>query len=137
MKKLIKVKPMFNRIITTMNTYTEDQYIGGIIDTNKAKGSLKEYQTVVAVGTTIRDIKVGDVVCIDPTRYMITKHNEGSLKGGIISDNMTVGYKFNTIELNGESCLMLYDQDITFIIEESEEVKDSTIVAPDKPNIIV
>ena len=68
---------------------------------------------------------------------MITKHNEGSLKGGIISDNMTVGYKFNTIELNGESCLMLYDQDITFIIEESEEVKDSTIVAPDKPNIIV
>lgn len=137
MKKLIKVKPMFNRIITTMNTYTEDQYIGGIIDTNKAKGSLKEYQTVVAVGTTIRDIKVGDVVCIDPTRYMVTKHNEGSLKGGIISDNMTVGYKFNTIELNGESCLMLYDQDITFIIEESEEVKDSTIVAPDKPNIIV
>lgn len=137
MKKLIKVKPMFNRIITTMNTYTEDQYIGGIIDTNKAKGSLKEYQTVVAVGTTIRDIKVGDVVCIDPTRYMVTKHNEGSLKGGIISDNMTIGYKFNTIELNGESCLMLYDQDITFIIEESEEVKDSTIVAPDKPNIIV
>lgn len=137
MKKLIKVKPMFNRIITTMNTYTEDQYIGGIIDTNKAKGSIKEYQTVVAVGTTIRDIKVGDVVCIDPTRYMVTKHNEGSLKGGIISDNMTVGYKFNTIELNGESCLMLYDQDITFIIEESEEVKDSTIVAPDKPNIIV
>ena len=137
MKKLIKVKPMFNRIITTMNTYTEDQYIGGIIDTNKAKGSIKEYQTVVAVGTTIRDIKVGDVVCIDPTRYMVTKHNEGSLKGGIISDNMTVGYKFNTIELNGESCLMLYDQDITFIIEESEEVKDSTIVAPDKPNIII
>ncbi len=137
MKKLIKVKPMFNRIITTMNTYMEDQYIGGIIDTNKAKGSLKEYQTVVAVGTTIRDIKVGDVVCIDPTRYMVTKHNEGSLKGGIISDNMTVGYKFNTIELNGESCLMLYDQDITFIIEESEEVKGSTIVAPDKPNIIV
>ena len=33
MKKLLKVKPMFNRIITTMDVYEKDQYNGNIIDT--------------------------------------------------------------------------------------------------------
>lgn len=140
MKKLISVKPMFNRIITTMNTYERDQFNNGILDTTKAAGSLKEYQTVIAVGTTVRDIKVGDVVSIDPTRYMVTKHRDKSLKGNIIGDDMAIGYKFNTIKLKDKECLVLYDQDITFIIEDSEDIEEPTgpvIIQPDKPKIIV
>lgn len=140
MKKLIKVTPLFNRIITTMDTYEHDQYINGLIDTRKAKGSLKEYQTVIAVGTTVRDIKEGDVVCIDPTRYMVTKHRDKSLQGNIMGDDMTIGYKFNTIKLGDEECLMLFDQDISFIVEDSEDVEDQAaplIIQPEKPNIIV
>ena len=76
MRKLIKVTPMFNRIITTMDTYEEDQYNGNLLDTTKQKGSLKEYQKVLSVGTTVRDIKEGDIVCIDTTRYMITRQKE-------------------------------------------------------------
>lgn len=140
MKKLVKVKPMFNRIITSMDIYEEDQFSNGLLDTTKAKGSLKEYQTVLAVGTTVRDIKVGDLVCIDPARYMITKHREGSIKNNIMSDDVAVGYKFNTIKLEDKECLVLYDQDITFIVEEYKEVKEPTgphIIQPEKPNIIV
>lgn len=140
MKKLIKVTPLFNRIITTMDTYEHDQYINGLIDTRKAKGSLKEYQTVIAVGTTVRDIKEGDVVCIDPTRYMVTKHRDKSLQGNIMGDDMTIGYKFNTIKLGDKECLMLFDQDISFIVEDSEDVEDQAaplIIQPEKPNIIV
>lgn len=140
MKKLLKVKPMFNRIITTMNTYEEDQYDGVILDTSKQKGSLKEYQEVISVGTTVRDIKEGDTVCIDPTRYMVVKHNDKSLKNGIMGDDMKVGYKFNTIRLDDKECLVLYDQDISFIVEESEEVenpKGPMIIQPEKPSIIV
>lgn len=131
---------MFNRIVTTMDTYEHDQYINGLIDTRKAKGSLKEYQTVIAVGTTVRDIKEGDVVCIDPTRYMVTKHRDKSLQGNIMGDDMTIGYKFNTIKLGDEECLMLFDQDISFIVEDSEDVEDQAaplIIQPEKPNIIV
>lgn len=131
---------MFNRIVTTMDTYEHDQYINGLIDTRKAKGSLKEYQTVIAVGTTVRDIKEGDVVCIDPTRYMVTKHREKSLQSNIMGDDMTIGYKFNTIKLGDEECLMLFDQDISFIVEDSEDVEDQAaplIIQPEKPNIIV
>lgn len=140
MKKLIKVTPMFNRIITTMDVYEKDQYSGSLLDTTKQKGSLKEYQTVLSVGTTVRDIKVGDLVCIDPTRYMVTKHNDKSLKNGVIGDNMTIGYKFNTIKLGDKECLMLYDQDISFIINESEDVEDPVapiIIQPEKPKIIM
>lgn len=140
MKKLNKIKPMFNRIVTTMDTYEKDQYNGSLLDTSKQRGSLKEYQTVLAVGTTVRDIKVGDLVCIDPTRYMVTKHRDKSLQGNIMGDDMAIGYKFNTIKLGDKECLMLFDQDVSFIIEESEDVEDQAapiIIQPDKPSIIV
>lgn len=140
MKKLISIKPMFNKIVTTMDCYDNDQVVGGVIDTRKTKGSLKEYQTVVAVGSTVRDINVGDVVAINPTRYAVMQHKEGSMKNGIIQDNMRVGYKFNTITINGKEHLMLYDQDIDFVILESEDVEDSTgpaIIQPEKPSIII
>lgn len=140
MKKLNKIKPMFNRIITTMDTYEHDQYVNGLLDTSKARGSLKEYQTVLAVGTTVRDIQEGDVVCIDPTRYMVTKHKDKSLQGNIVGDEIAVGYKFNTIKLQDKECLMLFDQDISFIVEESEDVEDPTgplIIQPERPSIIV
>lgn len=139
MKNLIKVKPLFNRIITTMDVYEKDQYINGLIDTSKPKGSIKEYQRVISVGTTVRDIKEGDIVSIDPTRYMVTKHRDKSLKNSVIGDEIVVGYNFNTIKLDGKECLMLWDQDIVFVVEESVEVDDAgpTIIQPDKPKIIV
>lgn len=137
MKELIRVRPMFNRIITSMELYEEDQISNGIIDTRKAKGSLKEYQTVVAVGTTVKDIKVGDLVAINPSRYVQMKHEPGSMKNGIISDNMITGYKFNTITLNGVEHLMLYDSDIDFIVEECKDVEKSVVIQQDLPDIIV
>lgn len=139
MKKLIKVRPMFNRIITTMDMYEEDQMTGGVIDTRKTKGSLKEYQTVVAVGSTVRDINVGDIVAINPTRYAKMKHEDKSLKNGIIGDNMVIGYKFNTITIDDKEHLMLFDQDIDFVVLESEDIEDSgpAIIQPEKPKIIV
>lgn len=138
MKKLIKVKPMFNRIITTMDTYEEDQLSNGIIDTRKIKGSLKEYQTVVAVGTMVNNIKEGDLVAINPSKYVVMKHEPKSMKNGIIDDNMIMGYKFNTITINDKEHLMLYDSDIDFIIEESEDVEQTNIVVQqEKPEILL
>ena len=139
MKKLKKIKPLFNRIVTSMDVYKTDQFRNGLVDPTKAKGSLKEYQTVLAVGDTVRGIKEGDVVCIDPTRFLVMKHQDKSLQNGVIGDNMVVGYKFNTNKLNDKECLMLYDQDITFVVEESEDVEEPTvqIIQSEKPSIIV
>ena len=127
---LKKVKPLFNMLITTMNTYEEDQMRGGIIDSSKQKGTLKEYQTVLSVGDSVRNIKVGDVVSINPKRYAQYKHKPGSLKDGVIEDNIVVGYNFNTLEVDGKSVLVLYDQDINFIVEEFEEVESPAPTSP-------
>ena len=119
-----KVKPMFNAIITTMNRYEDDDDSDTLI--KNTSGSLKEYQTVVAVGGNVRDIKVGDVVQIDPSRYAQKQHREDSLKNGIVSDNPVMSYNFKTVLIDGEQCLLLYDSDISYIIEEYEEVEESS-----------
>ena len=140
MRKLIKVRPMFNRIITTMETYEEDQYNGNLLDTTKQKGSLKEYQKVLSVGTTVRDIKVGDLVYINPTRFAVKQHREGTLKDGVISDNPVIKYNFDTIEIDGKQCLLLQDRDIDFIIEEYEEVENTNtppLIMPEKKKLIL
>jgi len=141
MLKIKKIKPMFTALITTMDKYEEDvRTSGGLLDVNKQQGGLKEYQTVIAVGTTVRDIKVGDLVCINPTRFAVKQHREGTLKDGVISDNPVIKYNFDIIEIDGKQCLLLQDRDIDFIIEEYEEVPDptpSTLIKPEEKKLIV
>ena len=128
MLKIKKLTPMFTAIVTTMDKYKEDVSVNGIIDASKREGSIKEYQKVLSIGDSVRGITVGDLVCINPTRYGIKKHEEGSLKDGIVTDNPVIKYNFNVIEMNGESCLLLQDRDIDFIIDDYEEVPDTSIV---------
>lgn len=135
--KIKKIKPMFNSLITTMDKYEKDEYTdGGIIDTTKLKGTLKEYQKVIAVGGTVREIKPGDMVCINPTRFGVKKHQEGSLKDGVITDNPVITYNFDIVEMNGEPFLLLQDRDIHYIIEEYEDENKVDLIVP-KQKIIV
>lgn len=132
-----KIKPLFNAIVTTMDKYEEDETYAGIITKNRTKGAVKEYQTVVAVGTSVRDIKEGDIVKINPIRYAVKKYPEGSMKDGVITHNEEIGYNFNVIEMNGEDYLYLRDNDIDYIITEYEETesKKPDIITP--PNTII
>ena len=131
---------MFTALITTMDKYEEAvRTSGGLLDVNKQQGGLKEYQTVIAVGTTVKNIKVGDLVCINPTIFAVKQHREGTLKDGVISDNPVIKYNFDIIEIDGKQCLLLQDRDIDFIIEDYEEVPDptpSSLIKPEKDIII-
>lgn len=140
MLKVKKIKPMFTALITTMDKYEHDVKIGSIIDTSKQQGGLKEYQKVLAVGSSVRDIKVGDVVCVNPARFAVRKHQAGSLKDGVVTDNPVTTYNFDVVEMDGKQCLLLQDRDIDFIIEEWEEVPDpasSPIIKPAEKKLIV
>lgn len=135
MLKVKKIKPLFTSLITTMDKYEQDKITdGGLIDTTKQQGTLKEYQTVLAVGDSVRNIKVGDLVCVNPARFAVRKHEKGSMRDGIITDNPVVGYNFDIVEMDGKNCLLLQDRDIEFIIEDFEEVPDpipSPLIQPD------
>ena len=130
---------MFTALITTMNKYEQDMTTGGLINVTKMQGGLKEYQTVLAVGGSVRDIKVGDLVCVNPTRFAVKKHQAGSLKDGVISDNPVTTYNFDVVEMDGKQCLLLQDRDIDFIIEEWEEMPDNptSIIQPEKKPLII
>lgn len=137
MLNIKKIRPMANYLVTTKEEYTdEDVKNEGLI--TKVKGSLKEYQKVVAVGPMVRNIQVGDLVCINPRRYARRKYQEGSLKDGVITENPVVSYSFNVIELDHVSHLLLTDQDIDFVIEESEDekVQENPIIIPERKIIV-
>lgn len=128
---------MANYLVTTKDEYTdEDIKKGGLII--KTKGTLKEYQKVVAAGPLVRGIQVGDVVCINPKRYAKYKHNPGSLKDGVITDNPVISYNFNVIELDHVPHLLITDQDVDFVIEdyEDEVVQESSIIVPERKIIV-
>lgn len=133
--KINKIKPLFNKILVTADKYEDDIIENGIIRTTK--GTLKEYQKVLAVGSTVRDIKVGDLVLINPIRYAVKKHREGSLKDGVITDNPVVSYNFNLVEVGDKVNILLYDSDIDYIIEDYEEDKPSMIIKPKTKKLII
>ena len=140
MLKVKKIKPMFTALITTMDKYEKDVKIGGLIDTTRQQGGLKEYQKVLAVGSSVRDIKVDDIVCVNPARFAVRKHQAGSLKDGVVTDNPVTTYNFDVVEMDGKQCLLLQDRDIDFIIEEWEDVPDpapSPLINPAEKKLIL
>lgn len=137
MIRIKKLRPMFTNIVTTMNLYEEDATLAsGLLDTRKQKGTLKEYQTVIAVGNAVRDIYPGDVVCINPIRYAQYKHDKSSLKD-LASSNPVTGYNFNVVEIDGKDCLLLHDQDIRYVVEDYEEVPDPVMATPAAPSKLI
>ena len=137
MLKIKKIKPLFNRILVTSDKYEEDVKQGGVVVITA--GTLKEYQKVIAVGDTVRGIKEGDIVLVNPTRYAIKKHQEGSLKEGVISDEPIVSYNFNLVDVNDSMCILLYDQDVDYVIQEYEDIEDkkSNLILPEEKKLIL
>lgn len=135
MLKINKIKPVFNKIVTTCDVYQMGKSTGGIII--KTDGTIKEYQRVEAVGSTVRDIKVGDIVMINPKRYLVAKHNDklDSVKN-VNGDEVTFSVDFPILEYGGKKHLLIYDQDIDYIIDgeevEDEQTKSSLILPSNK-----
>lgn len=122
MLNIKKIRPLFTKIVTTLDRYEEDQTTkSGLVVAQKQAGSVKEYQRIVAVGSNPAGLKVGDIIMINPARYAVMKHKPGSLKDGVIEDNPVLGYNLPIIELDGVPHLLLETQDVDFVIEEYED----------------
>lgn len=129
---------MFNQLLTTMNRYADDVTINNtdILDTTKS-GAVKEYQKVLAIGPMVRNINVGDYVFINPKRYAVMKHKEGSLKDGVITDNPVIEYQFDTLIIGDKECLLLQDNDIKFTVDPKDLTETEDVVIPKKPRLSV
>ena len=138
MKVPTKIRPMANYMLVTYDKYTDEDFNElGILEKNT--GTIKEFQTVIAKGPMVRNIEVGETVSINLNRYAFRKHENGSLKDNVITDNPITGYNVPTINLDGITYLMITDQDVDFVVEEFKEVeakKTPNIIIPDKKIIL-
>lgn len=111
------IKPLFNHIVTTMERYEDDQHNGALIDVKRQSGMIKDVQRVVAVGTTVTSLHVGDLVKINPTRYM----RVGNSVKDLDKSKSDIKFEFPVVEMGDENYLFLFDTDIDYIITEYEE----------------
>lgn len=135
-----EIKPLFTNILTTGNKYEKDEKQNGLIIAKK--GDLKLYQEVMAVGSMVRDIKVGDKVMINPKQYAVKKYDPNSVKEDM-GMNSTIGYNMPWVTIddaegNPQECLMLIDRDIEFVFkgEETDE-EQSSLILPRKNKVLL
>lgn len=114
-----KIRPMSTQVLLTKNKYQDElKTKNGVI--LASKGTVELIQTVVAVGPMVRDVKVGDVVKVNPTRYFVLEHPEDkeSLREYFINRNPKLKYEFPTFKLADGDYIMIEANDIEFIVEE-------------------
>lgn len=122
-KENIKEVPMFNKLIVTCKKDNQRVTDSGIITPfSYGQGSVRERQTVLKVGTTVRDIKEGDEVLINFNHYAKLKHAPGSIQEEVIKDNPTLDILYPYFKLeNGQECLLIDDRDV--IVKYPKEEK--------------
>ena len=118
-------------MITTATKFDKDDKQNGVITAKK--GDLKLYQRVVAVGSMVREFKVGDLVMINAENYAKKKYSANSIQNDM-DNNSVIKYEFNWVTMeneNGELAdyLMLNDRDILYSFE-GEEVDEPVIQTP-------
>ena len=133
-----KIKPMFTSIVTTGDKFQEDMTEQGLIIAKK--GDLKLWQRVIATGSSVRDIAVGDMVMINSANFAVRKYSADSIQNDL-DNNPTLNYKFNWVTIddeegNPQECLLLSDRDILYVFE-GEEVPEQKLILPQKKTIIV
>ena len=140
MFKIKKLKPMFNFIAVTTDCYYRT---GGIIDTSKAN-LIKEYQTVIEVGPMVKGIKPGDIIFINPHRYVEIKHHfKDADENNVQQDDMHAVLRIPQFTIYGKDgerpqrVMMLSDGDVYFVAEGEEFNPNPSIITEDKSKIIL
>lgn len=137
MLHVTKIKPLFDHLLITADKFEKDMVHNGVI--LAGKGDLKLWQTVVAVGSVVRDIKVGDKVMINPNDFAVKKYNKNSVQNDLDNNPvLTYNFPFETVDdEKGEPKDYLYisDRNVKYVFEGTE--KDESLILPGKKKLIL
>lgn len=133
-----KIKPLFTSVITTGDKFEEDMLEGSFIVAKK--GDMKLWQKVIAIGSSVRDINVGDMVMINAENFVVKKYSKDSIQNDM-DNNPILSYKFNWVNIDDENgntqeCLLLDNRDILYVFE-GEERPDNIIMLNKSKKVIV
>jgi hypothetical protein len=110
------------------------------------ENTTKEYQTVLAVGPSVRGIEVGDLISINPSRYIKLLHKQGlkDLDRNVTKDDIHAVVDFPT-ELvytkhedgseSSKEVLILFDNDVHFVVKPGDYEEFSPVI--EKPSLII
>lgn len=137
MLHVTKIKPLFDHLLITADRFEKDMVHSGVILAKK--GDLKLWQTVVAVGSVVRDIKVGDKVMINPNDFAVKKYNKNSVQNDLDNNPViTYNFPFETVDDekgNPKDYLYISDRNVKYVFEGIE--KDDSLILPGKPKLII
>ena len=117
--RINEIKPLFTTIITTLDVYEEDLIENGVL--KAPQGSLRMYQKVLAVGSSVRDVKVGDTVLLNFSDYIKRKFKENSIKEDMSAQEDEYVYDIPRILIGGKICGKFQDRDVEGVITDFEE----------------
>lgn len=134
MIRIKKIRLRFDSIMTTADMYDKDETVNGV--TLPLKDTIKEVQEVLAVGPKVNDIKVGDKVRLDLTRYKRTIHEqvqksrEERFSEFDTTDKTTLVCDIPNELIDGETVFLLNERDVAYIVEEYDDkaTPDITLV---------
>lgn len=130
----------FDSVMTTAATYEDDEVVGGVA--LPRRGCLKEVQRVLGAGPAVKDVKEGDMVKIDLSRYVKVRHEKRQLSrderfSDVDTEDVATQYYEPKVEtVGGERVLLLYERDVDFIVEEYEERAPSGLIIPAGPRLV-
>lgn len=137
MLHVTKIKPLFDHLLITADKFDKDMIHNGVIVAGK--GDLKLWQTVMAVGSVVRDIKVGDKVMINPNDFAVKKYNKNSVQNDLDNNPvLTYNFPFETVDDekgNPKDYLYISDRNVKYVFEGIE--KDDSLILPEKPKLII
>ena len=124
--KIKKGTPLLNYVILTADRYTAEELADihvGIVPAGMTD-QLKPYQKIISISprsSMVNILEPGMLVLINIDRYGRSMQKKNSIKASMDEhyDNHVI-YNVPILELNGEECLKLGDNDIEFIIEDYE-----------------
>ena len=97
------------------------------------------YQKVIAVGDSCREVKEGDLVCIDLSSYAQWKYKKSSIKSDMDElHNEIVGYNVPQVRIDNQDYMYLDIRDIKYIVKEydDKENEEQAIITPNKSIIL-
>lgn len=119
MIEIKRVRPVFTGIVTTASKWELSDFAPKEL-VYKQLGQLKDYQRILSVGESVREVKPGDLVMLDFGRYSVKKYPTTSIKDQM-DIQKTIGYDIPGLKVGGEEVLVLDERDVTMVIEEWEE----------------
>lgn len=139
MLKITKIKPMFTDLVITADRFDHDIVEKGIVIANK--GDLKSYQTVVAIGDSVRNIAVGDKVMVNFELFAEHKIPVNSVKKDMDVADPVVRYNIPWVNMTDEQgndkvYIRIPDRAVEFVFE-GEEVDIPEIIQVGSPDILL